>query len=167
MSDQDPETLWARVWDTLDLPKPRFRHFDDRWQWLRWGEWQAYRRRRGDSLVPLAYWQLLDRPGADQALANSEFSPRFDRWLELEARARRREPAVFPEVVALRALDFLREIEQRYREGGTPEQLAVCLSIQVALLGGSLGLEEEAQQLFEESWALGEREEGWRVSAAV
>ena len=60
--------------------------------------------------------------------------------MELEARARRREPAVFSEVVALRALDFLRKIEQRCREGGTAEQLAVCLNIQVALLARLYGL---------------------------
>jgi hypothetical protein len=133
MPNQAVNLLWDRVWDTLDLPKPKFRRFDDRWHWLAWGEWQAYRRQRGDI-----------------------------RWMD-----RQLQPGVFPEVVALRALDFLREIEVRDREEGAPEELAMGLTVQAVLLERTLAREKEARQLMEETWELGEGNEGWRVRASV
>lgn len=151
----------------FDLPRPTFRVFSSRWQWLAWEEWQAHRRRRGDGLLLWANWELLSRQDPTHQPADPESGAPLRCWIERESRASRGISEDLPEVMALRALDFLREIEEHCRERGTREQLAVCLTVQAVLLGRVLAREEEMEQLVEETWRLGDGEDGWKVHAAV
>jgi len=161
------EDLWGRVWDTLDLPAPRLRRFASLAQWAAWEEWQVYRRRRESAGTQWVLWEFLYPRGPNDPVASPEMRARLQRWMDLESQSRPEAPPAFSEVTALRALDFLHEIEQRCRDSGKTEELAVCLTVEAVLLGRALGRFEEAEQLFEETWALGEGEDGWRVRAAV
>jgi hypothetical protein len=96
-----------------------------------------------------------------------EMDAKVRRWMELASQIRRGEPPEFPEVVALRALDFVREMEELARETGEAEQLVLSLALQAVVRGGSLGEPEEAERLAEEIAELAEGGDGWQVHAAV
>ena len=133
------ESLWGRVWDTLDLPTPRFRRFESLAQWAAWEEWQVYRRRRESAGTRWVLWEFLYPRDPDHPVASPDISARLRRWMELESQSRPEAPPAFSEVTALRALDFLREIERRCRDSANTEERAVCLTVQAMLLGRALG----------------------------
>lgn len=159
--------LWERAWDTLDLPVPAVRRFASHWQWLARLELRSSGRLGDDASARWLWWGELRRRAPDHPMASEELGEKLRRWMELAARVREEELPEFPEVVALRALHFVDEIEQLVREGGDVESLALALGLRAVLLGGSLARPEEAERVADEIAELGEGEDGWRVRAAV
>jgi hypothetical protein len=166
MTPPDParriDELFDKVWETLDLPRLRIRRFEDRWQWSRWEEAEAYSRWRRET----DWWfRYLGYP--HHAIVDSERAARLRRWDALKSQDQPGAEPAFSEVAALRAIDFLREVEELCRESARTEELAICLTIQGVLLARALARDEEAEQLGAEAWTLGAGEDEWRVHAAI